>query len=90
MVEMRWIIREEAKFDEHGEFRGYHDSDRVLQYREGSAVEHDYYGRIENWSEWQDVPVMREGEGWTRENYCDSNLQPTHFQPLPEPPKEPK
>lgn len=37
-----------------------------------------------------DSEIERFGEGWTRENYCDSNLQPTHFQPLPEPPKEPK
>ena len=66
MVEMRWIIREEAKFDEYGEFRGYHDSDRVLQYRTLQCGA-DMNGNISvfgaKWSEWQDVPVVREGEG---------------------------
>jgi hypothetical protein len=27
------------------------------------------------------------GEGWTRENYSDIGLIPTHWMPLPEPPK---
>ena len=26
--------------------------------------------------------------GWTRTNFCDTGLEPTHWHPLPEPPRE--
>lgn len=63
MVEMRWLERyvDDVLYSNVIGAPGapVKRLERVLQYREGTTVNHDYYGRIESWSDWQDVPAVR-------------------------------
>lgn len=64
MIELRWVERKRNLHPAVNVYNG-HPTERVLQYRQltiGAPIykEGVLIGSVRKWSEWQDVPTVRE------------------------------